>query len=532
MGVSAASFRRLVPAFYTGEELVPGGEGAATIPVGGSVKEDWDTEGPLETFKTGQTLVAVVVSGVGPHKVVAPVVCSRKSTSCAFCDTASSFSCVHALRCRSIPRVHGSKGPTKKTSGAADAAQSSKSLPAFNCPRSVKIDMDICGSMQAGKMLRVSAPVTCVRKHPAENKGDIKVDAGEIMCSMGFCGMELESFYCNHVDCCCRVYPDGREDCVVILSSSTAATVVVLRDMAREVTTGGSTFGACYRRWHNKYSDLRDSGVYPAMMAIKPKSRQTVTGLFFLALKLLCKEPPLWAFRCNDCQDKDGRFRIVTGDGIWMGFLLRLASTTYEHPSQPCASVKAIVDAASIHPSEWVRRFLRSSLKQPSKAVVVKSGQLRSAKRALAFLCPDALPDETEDLSEDKKSGLLRLHVLLKSVWSLPGSSLSLCDGIVVYLKKILGRRSTMTAVEVMEHQATLDHLLAWKVEVVRRNMGNGEGGGNGLIPGAVDNRVSLPQRVTLPQDVEHVVLPQRVVLLPQVVLLPRLVVLLPRLVV
>lgn len=80
-----------------------------------------------------------------------------------------------------------------------------------------------------------------------------------------------------------------------------------------------------------------------------------------------------------------------------MGFLNPFASTQYENPTQACASVKASVDVASIHPSEWVRRFLRMALKQPSKTVVVKAGKLRSAMRAMAFLCPEALPFLIED---------------------------------------------------------------------------------------------------------------------------------------
>lgn len=138
------------------------------------------------------------------------------------------------------------------------------------------------------------------------------------MCSMGYCDMTVESF-CSTKSCSRQIYPDGQAEGIVLLSSSTAATAIIMRDMAREVTTGGSTFNACYRRWYNKFADLRDLGVFPAMMNVKAKSRKTITPLFFLSLRLMCKDPPLWAFRCSSCEDKDGRFRVVTADGIWMG---------------------------------------------------------------------------------------------------------------------------------------------------------------------------------------------------------------------
>lgn len=207
------------------------------------------------------------------------------------------------------------------------------------------------------------------------------------------------------------------------------------------------------------------------MMDGSPKSRQTVTSIFFLVLRLMCKEPPLWAFPCTDCQDKDGRFRVLTADGIWMGFLTRLASGQYQHPSHPCASVKALVDAASSHPSEWVRRFLRMALKQLSKKIVIKAGQLRSAMRALALLCPAALPDHAESLSDARKQCLQHLLMMLASVWSLPHSCMSLCDAIVVFIRKLLGPRSRLSAEAIAEHQPTLEQLLEWKAGLLRPHL-------------------------------------------------------------
>lgn len=76
------------------------------------------------------------------------------------------------------------------------------------------------------------------------------------MCSTGFCAMRLDSFKCTNGNCLRRAYADGRDLGVVIWSASTAATAVILRGNAREVTTSGSTFAACYRHWKNKCVDV------------------------------------------------------------------------------------------------------------------------------------------------------------------------------------------------------------------------------------------------------------------------------------
>eukprot|EP00170_Pyropia_yezoensis_P005253 contig_21409_g5267 len=222
--------------------------------------------------------------------------------------------------------------------------------------------------------------------------------------------MLLESYVCAGKGCETRVFPDGRDTGLVIWSASTAATAVVMRDMAREMCTSGSTFGACYRHWKNKYVDLRDSGFYSGMAKVPGRSRQTGACLFFHSVNLMTMEPPLWAFSCSTCQDKDGRWRIITADGIWLGYLKRLASGQFKNATQESASVLQTVHAASLHPSEWVRRFMRTALKQPTKAVVIKGEQLNSAKRALRLMCPAALPSMSESrVSEEKRLGMTQM---------------------------------------------------------------------------------------------------------------------------
>lgn len=261
-----------------------------------------------------------------------------------------------------------------------------------------------------------------------------------------------------------QVYPGGRQQSVVILSCTTAASATVLRDMERDMYTSGSTFGGCHRRWSNKYADLWDSDAFPAMKVVKTKSRQTVTSHLFMDMRLMCKEPPLWAFRCSSCQEKDGRFRVMTAHGIWLGFLMRLAFGKYTDPTQKCSSVNEAVDAASIHPSEWARRFIRMALKQPSK---VLARQLRSAKRALLFLCPDAAPQRE----------IVAIGSSLPWTWSTASTAavcvvvtelLSLCaTASLCFVKKQLGPRNNFNPVEVQAYDLNVQELISWKADVM-----------------------------------------------------------------
>jgi len=474
LGVSDEHFRSVAATVFEqcdpADAAVLGGRGGDV-----DVPEDWDAEGPLETFQTGQSVVAVVVSGLGRCKVAAPVRCTRHTTSCSFCNNAAGFSCMHAVRCRSVRRraVVGARDAeaVRLEDFCVDGARSRLPLPMYNCKKAVLVNLDVCTLMREGKPLVVEAPKACSKcKMVKGGATDLDVETGVVMCSAGYCEMQLQSWTCQNKECNSRVFPDGREAGIVLLSSSTAATSKIMRDMATAMTTSGSTFGACHKRWHADYAETRDSGRYPSMAKIPTRSRQTITTLFWWTLHLMTKDPPLWAFKCGTCQDKDGRFRVLTADGIWMGYLKRLASGRYINPCEDCKSVKAAVEAASLHPSEWVRRYVRSVLKQPTKAVVIKAGYLRSAQRAMAFLCPDALPNVSEPgLLPDRVLALVRLRKLLDAIWNLEQATMNLCDAIITHVKKLIAPNNNLPASVVVVHRGTLQDLAAWKARVSGR---------------------------------------------------------------
>lgn len=167
MGVSPYTFRRQLPPTFAGEDVGTAAAGPLSSS-GVPVAEKWDEQGPVETFRAGQSTVAVVVPGLGPCKVVVPVLCTRKSTACAFCNTAEGFSCVHALRCRSVRRGQDTKAKGRAGKSPSDdeedAARSSQPIAAYNCPRSERIVADVCALMQQGKVFE---SLHVVSAHPA-----------------------------------------------------------------------------------------------------------------------------------------------------------------------------------------------------------------------------------------------------------------------------------------------------------------------------------------------------------------------------
>eukprot|EP00170_Pyropia_yezoensis_P004892 contig_19949_g4906 len=483
LGVSLAAFRRVIPGLFGDEDGAGGGN-----KTGDEAFSYWDSEGIVEAFRSGQTVVAVVLSGTGSCKGPAPVPCSRQTSTCDFCDTAAGFSCIHAVRARSVRRgeppaksaAHDAAGTADDDGGAVvDDSRSTLPLPVYNCPSSVRADANICANMREGEIVVVRAPRSCPTCGSAR-KAECKIDDGEVMCSEGYACLQLESFFCDSKDCERWVFPDGRAEGLVILSCTTAATALIMRDMASEMVSSESPFKACFKHWANKFMDRRDSGVYPKMRPVTMRCRKTITSLFFFTLELMTKESPLWAFRCDKCQDKDGRFRVVTADGIWLGYLKRLASARYTSPAEVCNSVRDGVRAASIHPSEWVRRFLRMALKQPLKQLFIKAVQLNSAKRALAFLCPSALPHVLEtELPDDRREQLVRLRALLGRLWDLDLATVSLLNEIVLCTTKLFSARRTLSESAISTHLLTIQLLNAWKLQLQ-------QGGIGGAVPGGV----------------------------------------------
>jgi len=149
------------------------------------------------------------------------------------------------------------------------------------------------------------------------------------------------------------VSADGSEIGIIIYTPCTAASAVLMRRWAFALVLAGTTLAASFGQWRRCYLDRRDAG---KAVACRIRGKQTINKVFNAAVRLMTDDPPIWCFSCSTCQDSDGRFRVVTDDGIWLGVLRRLASKLYVSPCQPCKSVPESVRAGSLCGSEAVRR--------------------------------------------------------------------------------------------------------------------------------------------------------------------------------
>lgn len=86
-----------------------------------------------------------------------------------------------------------------------DAARSQLPIPLYNCPKSVTVDARVCQLMKEGKALVVEAAKICPTCGATPDPSTITSEAGEIMCSLGYCAMELQCFVCSSPHCQRRI---------------------------------------------------------------------------------------------------------------------------------------------------------------------------------------------------------------------------------------------------------------------------------------------------------------------------------------
>lgn len=472
-----------------------------------ALEGDGGDDGDCERFVVGQSVFGVAVTGYGDQVVAAPVRFTRQTTSCMLCDTARTAACTHVALTRHFRRSSSAReqcaAATQQSNTVEEGAQpadgvaafseadvvqsvSQKPIGVFNCHKATRADNEIGQLVAKGGTLHVPAPAACPKCKTARGSApDIGSD-GVILATAGPCRMRIEAYLCPSDKCGEWVSADGVDQGLVIYTACTAASAVLMRAWAFALVLAGTTYASSFEAWRRSYLDRRDAGT---AKACRIRAKKTVNKVFNAAVRLMTDDPPVWCFSCVACQDSDGRFRAVTADGIWLGFLRRLASQLYVNPCQPCKSVPDSVRAGSLCGSESVRRFIRLALKQPAKAVVIKTNQLQSAERALSFLCPAALPaGRVPAFNDFEKQKLTALHALLSHVWLLDKAVVSLANGILKRIRHVLTNEiaGSRPSARVASDLETIDCIRTWLQGVAAPNLAGAAAGGHGGA--ALDN--------------------------------------------
>lgn len=418
----------------------------------------------VEVFDTGGLPVAVVVSGSGCSRVPAPVKCSRKGTSCCYCDSARASSCTHIQQTRHLRQSNAARArrlraqPNDQQKQAVDSI-SQLPISAFDCNRSVQVDMDILDHARSGRPYVIDCPAVCRQCLTPRGDAEDESQEGTILCHNGFCRMLLMAYTCSNKDCNAWVTAEGREEGVVINSPATAASASVVRHFCHEVSVEGDTFSKVFRTWWKLACGRSRAGIVTPSLAMR--GQRTVARLMSTGMRLTADDPPHWPFDCSACSE-DGRIRVVSADGIWLGHLQRRAAAAFEDYSEACLPDAGLLDKASLIPSEWVRRFVRLCLQHPEKAIAVTADQRRSAFLTLGLLVPAAVPPEL--LAQPASPVAQRMRNLLGILYDLNASVVNLVKGLITAQNKIIAARTaanqppSASATE----RAHVTHLRAW----------------------------------------------------------------------
>jgi len=422
----------------------------------------------IEIYDTGGLPVAIVVSGTGVRRVPAPIKCARKATRCCYCDSSRSTSCSHVLQTRALRQTDATRRPTRAPARAGDnkpryTSISQQQISAFNCKRSIQVDADVFDHGRRNKPYKIPSPTRCGKCGAPRGATEPKpAPEGTMLSHMGFSTMVVDGYKCNN----CKVWvcADGREEGVVILSPTTAATASLVRHFCQEVAVEGDPFTKLFRSWWVLAKGRSAAGVMRSVTA--SRSRRTVSRLMSTGLALMNKAPPDWPFDCSACCDGE-RFRVVTADGIWVGYLKRLVANYYKAYSEECAPDKELLQVASLIGSEWVRRFLRLCLTHPEQAITVAVDQRKAASVALGILSPLAVPPSFLAGAAACTSPVsVRVQAMLSELWHLPTCSVNLAKGLLATTTKFIAtavaaqRPAAETAAE-LQMQLSLRQWLA-----------------------------------------------------------------------
>lgn len=268
------------------------------------------------------------------------------------------------------------------------------------------------------------------------SRGDaplLKSNKGIVLSYMGIYEMVLEAYKCPK--CETSTLAEGRAEGLVIFNSCTAASISLVRKFCHEVAVEGDAFAKVFRAWWIKARGRSRAGIFAHMS--QSRSRPTVSRLHSVGLRLMGSDIPDWSFNCEECCEK-GRYKVVTADGIWIGYLRPFVTNYYQQNEDRCVPDAELLKAGIIVASESVRRFLLLCITHPEQDVHVGMDQRKAAFRALSVICPAAFPAADLPTTIVNEPAVLRARAMLKSVWHVPTCSVPLAKGLLAATTKFI----------------------------------------------------------------------------------------------
>lgn len=417
----------------------------------------------------GGLYVAVCPTPFGPLPV--PVYLTAARSSCALCPGARTRVCSHLAVAKQSGAPYGAHRASAQSAvrSLEVSAVSRLPIPLHDCVAAVRKDAAVTAMVISGGVLRLGPPRHCEyctsRGKSHKLKGSVE-KKGVIVSSGGFASLIVVVSKCS--SCKQWVSKDGRDDHVVLLTTTTAATVSWARSICHEASDG-TALTTSTTRWLRRVTHKTVAGVIP--QGCPTRSGRTLRNIALTAMKLMVDDLPPSLFSCAHCMDADGRYKCVSGDSIWVGFGSGADHVRFEHVTEAVAENRRAVRAAYLVRGETVRRVLRDVMK-PRKEVKLMAKSTRAAELAVGLLLPDALP---ANRLMEATAGEKAVSALLGSIFDMDAAAAKL----LAALKGALKTYKTRNRAEAERRSAAADHLSAYidskKASIESSSTGTGD---------------------------------------------------------
>lgn len=322
-------------------------------------------------------------------------------------------------------------------------------LPLHNCIAAVRLNGEVAVLAAAGGVFSVPAPSRCLY---CTSRGEEHVLSspstreGVVVCSRGFCRMEVVMAKCS--SCKQWVSRDGRDQHIILLTTTTAATVCWARSMASSAADG-MALTTSTTRWLRAVRQEMVAGVLP--QDCPTRSGRILRNIVLVALKLMVAQLPSALFSCHHCMAADGRYLCVSADSIWVGFGSGVEHVKFQHITEAVPENRQAVRAAYLVRGESVRRVIRDVMK-PGKDFKLLARTTRPAEMAVSLLLPEAFPSTRVLAATVAEKAIAKL---LSSVYDLEQAGRKL----LVALKGALSTYKTRNRGEGERRSAAARHL-------------------------------------------------------------------------
>jgi len=385
--------------------------------------EQVDEETPV--WRLHKDIVAVVSSHHG-KLVPVPVYLPKKGVSCGFCPLTNLRGCSHTRIAEQYRVGGGQTDPPMTSSNGVRSAVSSRPVSLFNCPKAVTFDRSIGEMARSGQDFVLEAPnMCCLCGANLPSRADVPDTSlpGIIHSTLGPCNLVVVRRKCR--SCGHFSSRDGRENMLILLSWTSACTVVWGRRCAESVRAGthiSDVISQCQSDWVG----LKSAGLLPATS--RWRGADTLRGLILTFMRLSVVDPDRGLYDCSVCRMPCGRYLVVTSDAICLGFDTDSLPFSFDHLCEPASLVNMKSREGCMVLGEQARRMMRHVL-VPGDPPGVTDRTLPSSELALTCLVPGALSSKDAPTASASASSI---RTLLGMVWNIEAAAIPLAESLVL----------------------------------------------------------------------------------------------------